>query len=73
MDLARQATGPCRAESGTQPGKRGALWAKVQQVVYDEVPYINVGKFASLSARSPALQAYTPHTYPFFWNTSLKG
>jgi peptide/nickel transport system substrate-binding protein len=44
----------------------------VQQVVYDEVPYIQVGKFASLSARSPALQGYTPFTYPFFWNTSLK-
>ena len=54
------------------PAKRGALWAKVQQVVYDEVPYIQVGKFASLSARSPALEGYTPHTYPFFWNTSLK-
>jgi peptide/nickel transport system substrate-binding protein len=54
------------------PAKRGALWGKVQQVVYDEVPYINVGKFASLSARAPALQGYTPHTYPFFWNTSLK-
>jgi peptide/nickel transport system substrate-binding protein len=54
------------------PAKRGPLWAKVQQVVYDEVPYIQVGKFASLSARSPALQGYTPYTYPFFWNTSLK-
>lgn len=54
------------------PAKRGPLWAKVQQVVYDEVPYINVGKFASLSARSPSLQNYTPYTYPFFWNTSLK-
>jgi peptide/nickel transport system substrate-binding protein len=54
------------------PVKRGPLWAKVQQVVYDEVPYIQVGKFASLSARSPALQGYTPFTYPFFWNTSLK-
>ena len=54
------------------PVKRGALWGKVQQVVYDEVPYINVGKFASLSARSPALDGYTPSTYPFFWNTSLK-
>jgi peptide/nickel transport system substrate-binding protein len=54
------------------PTKRGALWAKVQQVVYDEVPYIQVGKFASLSARSPALEGYTPYTYPFFWNTSLK-
>ncbi len=54
------------------PAKRGALWAKVQQVVYDEVPYIQVGKFASLSARAPALEGYTPHTYPFFWNASLK-
>lgn len=55
------------------PAKRGPLWAKVQQVVYDEVPYIQVGKFASLSARAPSLQGYTPYTYPFFWNTSLKG
>jgi peptide/nickel transport system substrate-binding protein len=55
------------------PAKRGALWAKVQQVVYDEVPYINVGKFASLSARAPSLQGYAPYTYPFFWNASLKG
>lgn len=54
------------------PAKRGPLWAKVQQVVYDEVPYIHVGKFASLSARSPSLVGYTPYTYPFFWNTSLK-
>lgn len=56
----------------SDPVKRGPLWAKVQQVVYDEVPYIHVGKFASLSARAPSLQGYTPHTYPFFWNTSLK-
>jgi peptide/nickel transport system substrate-binding protein len=54
------------------PGKRGPLWGKVQEVVYDEVPYIHVGKFASLSARAPALQGYTPVTYPLFWNTSLK-
>ena len=54
------------------PAKRGALWGKVQEVVYDEVPYIHVGKFASLSARAPALQGYTPVTYPLFWNTSLK-
>ncbi|HSH91643.1 MAG TPA: ABC transporter substrate-binding protein [Ramlibacter sp.] len=55
------------------PAKRGPLWAKVQQVVYDEVPYVHVGKFASLSARAPSLQNYNPATYPFFWNTSLKG
>lgn len=55
------------------PAKRGPLWGKVQQVVYDEVPYVHVGKFASLSARAPSLQNYRPATYPFFWNTSLKG
>ena len=54
------------------PVKRGALWGKVQQVVYDEVPYINVGKFSSLAARSPALQGYTPSTWPAFWNTRVK-
>ncbi|MCM2296700.1 ABC transporter substrate-binding protein [Rhodoferax sp.] len=56
----------------SNPAKRGALWGAVQQVIYDEVPYINVGKFNSLSARSPALQGYIPSTWPFFWNTGLK-
>lgn len=56
----------------TDPAKRGALWGKVQQVVYDEVPYINVGKFNGLSARSPALDNYQPATWPFFWNARIK-
>ena len=56
----------------TNPAKRGALWGAVQQVVYEEVPYINVGKFNALSARSPALQGYVPTAWPFFWNTGLK-
>ena len=53
------------------PVKRGPLWGKVQQVVYDEVPYINVGKFNALSARAKRLQNYTPAVWPFFWHTSL--
>ena len=57
VDLERQAAGVGLAEPGVQ-----SL----------QVPYINVGKFASLSARAPTLQGYTPYTYPFFWNTSLK-
>lgn len=51
--------------------KRGPLWGKVQQVVYDEVPFIEVGKFNSLSARSAKLEGYTPAIWPFFWNTGL--
>jgi peptide/nickel transport system substrate-binding protein len=54
------------------PAKRGALWGKVQQVVYEEVPYINVGKFNGLSAASPALMNYKPSTWPFFWNARIQ-
>jgi peptide/nickel transport system substrate-binding protein len=56
----------------SDPAKRGALWGKVQQVVYDEVPYINIGKFNGLSAKSPALDNYQPATWPFFWNAKIK-
>jgi peptide/nickel transport system substrate-binding protein len=55
------------------PAKRGALWGKAQQVIYDEVPYINVGKFNSLSARAKRLQGYVPSAWPFFWNTTVGG
>ena len=55
----------------TAPAKRGAGWSKVQQVVYDEVPYINLGKFNSLSARSPKLVGFQPSLWPFFWNVKL--
>jgi peptide/nickel transport system substrate-binding protein len=53
------------------PAKRAMLWSAVQQTVYSEVPYINVGKFSSLSARSSKLDGYVPATWPFFWNTGL--
>ena len=55
------------------PAKRGQLWGKVQEVIYDEVPYVNVGKFNSLAARSASLQNYQPSVWPFFWNTSITG
>jgi len=55
----------------TNPAKRGAAWGAVQQVIYDEVPFIEVGKFNSLSARSAKLEGYVPATWPFFWNTGL--
>ena len=51
--------------------KRGQLWTQVQQTVYDEVPFIEVGKFNALSARSAKLEGYIPSVWPFFWNTGL--
>ncbi|QDL56895.1 ABC transporter substrate-binding protein [Rhodoferax aquaticus] len=55
----------------TNLAKRGPLWGAVQQTVYDEVPFIEVGKFNALSARSAKLEGYIPSVWPFFWNTGL--
>ena len=53
------------------PAKRGALWSAVQALVYTEVPYIKLGNFNSLTAKSAKLDGYTPMPWPYFWNTSL--
>jgi peptide/nickel transport system substrate-binding protein len=52
--------------------KRGPLWGKVQEVVYDEVPYIKVANFNGLTARSKKLEGYSPMPWPSFWNTGIK-
>lgn len=70
-DSADKKTALAAFNQETNPAKRGPLWGKVQQVVYDEVPFIEVGKFNGLSARSAKLQGYTPAIWPFFWNTGL--
>ncbi len=52
--------------------KRGALWGNIQSVVYTEVPYIRVGNFNSVTARSSKLDGYVAMPWPFFWNTGLQ-
>jgi hypothetical protein len=52
------------------PKKRGALWGNVAVGrICTEVPYIRVGYFNSVTARSPKLEGYVPMPWPFFWNT----
>ena len=53
------------------PARRVALWADVQAVVMDEVPYIKVGDYNALAAQSPRLRGVPPAPWPFFWNASL--
>lgn len=53
------------------PAKRAALWGKVQEVVYEEVPYVRVGNFASLAGLSAKLKGYKPMPWPAFWNVEL--
>ena len=51
--------------------KRGPLWAKVQQVIYDEVPYIRAGNFAALSGTTTKVTGYAPLPWPAFWNVEV--
>jgi peptide/nickel transport system substrate-binding protein len=55
----------------SDPAKRATLWAKVQEIVYEEVPYVRVGNFASLSGLSGKLKGYAPKPWPAFWNVEL--
>ena len=54
------------------PAKRIALWASVQTVIYDEVPFIKIGDFNALSAQSVKLAGVVPAPWPYFWNVSVK-
>ena len=56
----------------SDPKKRAALWGNVQSVVFTEVPYIRVGNFNSVTARSTKLEGYVPMPWPFFWNTGIQ-
>lgn len=53
------------------PAKRVELFAKLQEVIYDEVPIIKVGNFNALAAQSPKLEGVTPASWPYFWNAYL--
>jgi peptide/nickel transport system substrate-binding protein len=44
----------------------------VQELVFKEVPYIRVGNFNNVTARSAKLDGYVPMPWPFFWNTGLQ-
>ena len=54
------------------PTKRAALWANVQKTIYDEVPFIKIGDFNALSAKSVKLDGVVPAPWPYFWNVTLK-
>jgi peptide/nickel transport system substrate-binding protein len=52
----------------TSQDERAKRWADVQQAIFDEVPFIKVGDFNAVAAKSPALQGVTPAPWPYFWN-----
>lgn len=58
--------------SEADPAKRVAAWTNVQKVIYDEVPFIKIGNFNAISARSAKLDGVMPAPWPYFWNVTLK-
>lgn len=56
----------------SDPEKRIKLWADVQKVVMDEVPFIKIGDFNAVAAKSQKLEGVEPAPWPYFWNVSLK-
>ncbi len=69
---------PARAEvvnafnSESDPEKRIALWADVQNVILEEVPFIKIGDFNAVSAKSKKLEGVVPAPWPYFWNVSVE-
>jgi peptide/nickel transport system substrate-binding protein len=55
----------------TDPNKRVALWGEVQKVIAEDVPFIKIGDFNGLYAKSPKLKGVEAVDWPFFWNAWL--
>lgn len=53
------------------PARRVEKWAEVQRVIYDEVPFIKIGDFSALAAKSKRLEGLVKAPWPYFWNTSV--
>ncbi|EKF20015.1 ABC transporter substrate-binding protein [Nitratireductor pacificus] len=51
--------------------ERKAHWEEIQKLIFEQAPIVKVGDFASLSAKSPALEGFRPSPWPAFWNVSL--
>jgi peptide/nickel transport system substrate-binding protein len=69
-DAKHAALGAFNAEA--DPDARVALWAAVQEAIYEEVPAYKVGNFNALAAQSPNLQGVVPAPWPYFWNAYIQ-
>ncbi len=58
--------------SEVDPVRRVALWADVQKAMYDDVPFMKIGDFNAVAAKSTKLDGVDPAPWPYFWNASIK-
>ncbi|MCJ8141249.1 ABC transporter substrate-binding protein [Falsirhodobacter halotolerans] len=55
----------------TDPAKRVAIYAELQQQVYEDVGMLKVGNFNALQGKSRALSGVVPSPWPAFWNADI--
>ena len=48
-----------------------ALYEELQQITWEDLPVINIGKNSRVSAYSEDLEGYTSQLGPIFWNTTI--
>ncbi|MDQ1194622.1 ABC transporter substrate-binding protein [Agrobacterium sp. SORGH_AS 787] len=56
----------------SDPEKRIALWADVQKAMYEEIPYMKIGDFNAVAAKSKKIEGIQAAPWPYFWNASIK-
>jgi peptide/nickel transport system substrate-binding protein len=52
--------------------KRYAMWERIQELFYEEVPYVKVGDYATLRLLSERVQNFKKTPDIFFWNVWLE-
>lgn len=52
--------------------KAKEMYAQIQQIMWEQLPVINVGKNSRISAYSENIQGYKNFLGPVFWNTTIK-
>uniref|UniRef100_A0A2A4YUM0 Peptide ABC transporter n=1 Tax=OCS116 cluster bacterium TaxID=2030921 RepID=A0A2A4YUM0_9PROT len=57
--------------SVSDPEQRKVLFSKLQEKVFEQVPFIKIGGFNALLGKSSKLNGVTKTPWPFFWNATI--
>ena len=60
-----------RFTSESDPEKRKAVFAELQQIVLEDVGLIKVGNFNALQGKAAGLEGVAPSPWPAFWNAKM--
>jgi peptide/nickel transport system substrate-binding protein len=53
----------------TEPKQQFATWTQLQQLIYEDVPFVRTGDFFDLHLKRKQVKNLTAKPEVFFWNT----